>query len=111
MELKSDLSDMSISSIRASIAKLRVTLRAWDAQDNTMGEPLFQEIIEEQPVKIYVEGVDATTLAARVKPKIKDKVKAKIDSYQTENDKINNVTPAFQSAITEIDGELAIKGK
>jgi len=110
MPLKTDLSDMSITSVRASIGKVRATLKAWDSEDNTISAPLFTEVIEEEPVKIYVEGVDPTTLAGRVKPKIKDKAQSKIDYFQTENGYIDNVTDAFQSMITEIDGELTSKG-
>lgn len=107
MALKIDLSDMSISSVRASIGKVTVTLKIWNSIDNTITDtPLLEESIIEDVVKIYVEGETPETLAARIKRKIKDKAQGKIDYYTSETTKIDNVTSAFQSMITEVDSEL-----
>jgi hypothetical protein len=106
MSLKTDLSDMSISSVRASIGRLNVTLKIWNEVDNTMGDPIIEEVITEDNVKIYVEGVDPTDLAERVRVKIKGQAQSKIDYYQNETEKIDNVTSAFQAMVTTVDGEL-----
>lgn len=112
MALKTDLSDMSITSVRASIGRLSATLKIWDAADNTVTDtPLLEEVIVESPVKIYVEGETPEALAARVKEKIKGQVQSKIDYYQTETEKIDNVTSAFQTMMTEVDGKLQSKEK
>jgi hypothetical protein len=107
MALKTDLSDMSISSTRASIGTLRVVLKAWNEADSTMtDEPVIDEPITQTNVKYYVEGETPEALAERAKDKIKSKAKAKTDYYQTENQKISNATSAFQSMVSEVDNEL-----
>ena len=107
MTLKTDLSDMSISSVRPSIAKLTVTLKAWESEDNTTtDDPVLEETITEDNVKIYVEGEDPTTLAERVRDKLQGKIQGEIDYYQNETEKIDNVTSAFQDVITDVDGTV-----
>lgn len=110
MPLKTDLSDMSITSMRPTIGQLRVTLKAWDENDNTMIDPpVLQETITEHNVKYYVEGEDPTTLAERVKSKVQDQVQGKVNYYQEETERINNVTSAFQDMITDVDGTVISK--
>ena len=110
--MKTDLSDMSITSVRASIGQVRTTLKIWNDIDNTTSDdPVLEKIITEDNVKIYVEGETPEALAARVKSKIKDQVQGNIDNYQNETEKINNITSAFQTMITQVDGELQSKEK
>jgi len=114
MPLKTDLSDMSISSVRASIAKVNVTLKAWNETDNsTTDPPVLQKVITENNVKIYVEGQTPEELAERIKKDIKSQAQEKIHYYQTEQGHINNVTSAFQSMINDVDDQLisSVKAK
>lgn len=110
MALKTDLSDMSIVSTRASIARVNVTLKIWESEDNTVTDtPLLEEVITENNVKVHVEGETPEALAARIKSKIKGQAQGKIDYYQNETENIDNITSAFQDIITEVDGELTSK--
>jgi len=112
MALKTDLSDMSIVSTRASVAKVNVTLKIWESEDNTVTDtPLLEEVITENNVKVCVEGETPAALAARIKRNIKAQAQGKIDYYQTETKNIDTVTSAFQDMITEVDGELQSKSK
>jgi hypothetical protein len=110
--MKTDLSDMSLSSVRPSIGRLTAVLRAWNATDNTVtDEPVLDKTIAEDNVKIYVEGETPEALAERVREKVREQAQAAINYYQDENEKIGNVTSAFQSMITDVDGALTSRGK
>jgi len=107
MALKTDLSDMSISSIRASIAKVNVTLKCWGEADNTItADPVLEKTVTENNVKIFVQDQTPEQLAARIKEDIKTKSQGEINYYQNEQGKIDTVTSAFQNMVTEVDGEL-----
>jgi hypothetical protein len=107
MALKTDFSDISITSMRASIATVVCTLKAWEAIDNTISAtPVIEEKVQENNVKIYVEGETPEKLAARIKDKLKDSAQGKIDYYNTEQGKINTATSAFTTMVSDIDGEL-----
>ena len=107
MALKTDLSDMSITSVRASMGQIKATLKLWEIGDNTVSDPPILEMpIIDNNVKIYVAGETPDALAARIKRSFKNLAQSKIDYLQSEGTKIDNVTSAFQTMITEIDGEL-----
>lgn len=110
MALKTDLSDMSISSVRASMGQVKATLKLWEIEDNTVTDPPILEMaIIDNNVKIYVAGETPEALAARIKRSFKNLAQSKIDYLQNEGGNIDNVTSVFQAMITEIDGELTSK--
>jgi hypothetical protein len=112
MALKIALGDFSIVSVRPSIGRVTTTLKLWEAEDNTVTDPPIRETqITEDNVKIYVEGETPEALADRIKKKIKPSAQSYIDDYQNESEKIDNVTPAFETMITQVDGELTSKEK
>lgn len=110
MALKIGFSDMSITSVRASVGKVKATLKVWGATDNTaVDPPVLEEEIWDSNAKIYVEGVDYTTLAERVKKVLQPEAQAKVNYYQTETEKIDNVTSAMSSMVAEVETELTSK--
>ena len=110
--MKTEFADMSITSVRASIGRVKGTLRIWDDVDNTaVDPPLLEEEVFDDRAKIYVEGETPEALAARVKKVLQPQVQAKIDYYQTESDNINNVTSAMAAMVADIDGAVTTKVK
>ena len=107
MALKIDLSDMSITSIRASMGQVKATLKLWETTDNTSSDPpILEEAIIDSNVKIYVVGETPEALAARIKRNFKNLAQSKIDYLQNEGEKIDNITSAMATMVAGVNSEL-----
>ena len=107
MTLKTELFDFSISTIRPSIGIVAISLNLWNPTDNTItDDPIDTHRFEESNVKYYVEGETPESLAARWKDKLKDQISGYINSMQTEQAKVDNVTSVWTTEALGIDDNI-----
>jgi len=105
--LKTELFDFSIATVRPSIGTVAISLNLWNSTDNTITDtPIDTHRFEETPIKIYVEGETPESLAARWRDKLKDQINGYINSMQTEQTKVDNVTSVWTTEALGIDDDI-----